>query len=346
MVLMRNSFFKNNLLLNFLKKHKNNIEKSKYTLHQMFTLFLLSILSITCLYLFTFYGASSLVDRWHYQPNKISQRYVDGSYSTREDYHYDFIAFTSSVIPGYRFKGGNTESLGFGDHKLELVFDDLFKEVNEFLDITIEKNQLEYDFLIQKNIYTHNQYSQLPQNAEQEKDRLGEIHPLTYLSVFITLEESIVLETYHEIEQDSTDIEFEWVGIDGDEDTVATGFIPDVRGSELPFDRGPSYESYPLFNLMDHMLQSNQEKSLSWAEIYERHHKSRLRYLADRPEFIEIFDLKSEDFEKQLEFLDQNGSRVFGFLVSGEAYDVRDVLVDFPATVRHIEVKGALPLKP
>jgi len=340
------TFFKNNSVSTFTEEDKNKTGKSKFSAKRMSIFLLVSVLGITILYLFVFHGVSSLVDRWHYQPDEISQRYGDGTYSAREDYYYDFIAYTSSVIPGYRFIGGDTESLGFGDHKLELVFDDLFIEDNEFLNVTIEKNQLEQRFQLQKNMKTQNQYNRLTQNFEQEKDRLSEVHPLTYLSVFITLEETITLETYHEIEQDSTDIEFEWVGIEGDEDSVATGFIPDVRGSELPFDRGPSYESYPLFNLMDYMLPSNQENSLSWSEIYERHHKSRLRYLADRPEFIELFDLKSEDFEKKLEFLDQNGSRVFGFLVSGEAGNIDGILADNPMMARHIKIIESLPLRP
>ena len=83
------------------------------------------------------------------------------------------------------------------------------------------------------------------------------------------------------------------------------------------------------------------------SEAYGIHFRSRLDYLRNREEFVEIFDynyFKIDFYEDALAYIDEHGVKTYGVLVFGTAEEFLENIDNIPYNSLHIN--EVLPTKP
>jgi len=123
------------------------------------------------------------------------------------------------------------------------------------------------------------------------------------------------------------------------------GFNPNLN-DEASSNRRPDPEIYPLFNLMD-MRDVPIRSEEDFAEAFRTHFRSRLAYLRNREEFVEIFDYNSykiDFYDDALEYIDEYGVETYGVLVFGTAEEFLEHIDEIPYDTLHIN--KILPTRP
>ena len=127
------------------------------------------------------------------------------------------------------------------------------------------------------------------------------------------------------------------------------GFNPNFN-DEPSSTKHPDPEKYPLFNLVDFydtLNMSDRDFSELISEAYGTHFKSRLTYLRNREEFVDIFDYnsyKTDFYDDALAYIDEHGVKTYGVLVFGTAKDLSESIKEIPYDSLYIN--KVLPAKP
>ncbi len=127
------------------------------------------------------------------------------------------------------------------------------------------------------------------------------------------------------------------------------GFNPNFN-DELSSNRRPDPEKYPIFYLLDFRedsVLSEKDYPKAISEAYGIHFRSRLDYLRNREEFVDIFDynyFKTDFYEDALAYIDEHGVKTYGVLVFGTAEEFLENIDDIPYDT--LRINEVLPIKP
>lgn len=342
---------------------------------------LTSVVIVVLLYVTIFYGISALVDQIHYDPSAVTKA-EEGEYPGT-DFHFDITAYVSLNMPGYALASFTpTDSQGFGNYEIRYPLRDLFTRERQGHRVDISRSRLAYadggifDIQHRHNLWEGFDLIRYPGHFESEdmgreeaeehlqretrrkneitKEYLDEMNPLSYLSMHMVFEEDLSMLEFLHLSREHRDLEFKWVGIRTNAEGTRwsenqpqhlIGFNPNP-GDEPSGNSRPDPEEYPLFYLGD-LWDENLRHDDDFAEMYETHFHSRLRYLSGRQEFIEIFDynIYKEDFYQQaLEYVEDQGIYTYGVVVHGTAGDFREAMEDLP--YESLFIHEALPVSP
>ncbi|MDN6293293.1 MAG: anti-sigma factor C-terminal domain-containing protein [Alkalibacterium sp.] len=324
---------------------------------------LISVLIVIILYVGIFYGLSNIVDQFYFDPTEVTQS--DEENFTDTDFNFDMDALISLNMPGY-VNGSSTieESKGFGIYKTGYFLKNLFTQNDKlhFVDIERGRPQNFYGgisdsiprFSIREG-FDH-VYSPLPDDASdgtkdmmkefkqqmnnQTLEYIEELNDLSYVSMAISFGKDLTMEELYQLTEEHPELDFKWAGVrtvehgtrwSDSQPMHLIGFVPDFR-AEPSSNMKPDPEKYPLFNLND-MWDDFRAPEEMFPEAYETHFTSRLSWLKDRKEFVEIFDYnaaKTEFYADALDYVEDNGVETYGVLVYGTAEAFSESLESLP----------------
>jgi hypothetical protein len=335
---------------------------------------LTSVVIVVLLYLTVFYGISAVVDGMHYDPTTVTK--AEEGVSPRTDFHFDMKAYISLNMPGYAMSSFTpVVSEGFGNYEVYYPLRNLLSRQTQNYNVGVSRGGLTYAdggiFDTDNRHYLWEGFDiiRYPGNGEEDEsyqemeierknditlEYLDALNPLSYLSMHMVFEEDLSMMEFYQLSRQHPSLDFKWVGIrtvspdtrwSENQPMHLIGFNPNT-GDEPSSSHRPDPEDYPLFNLNDRWeepLRSEEE----FAEIYETHFHSRLRYLSSREEFIEIFDYnpyKVDFYEESLEYIEQEGIYTYGVVVYGTAEEFSEAVEDLPYESLYID--EVLPAKP
>ena len=324
----------------------------------------ISVLTIILLYLGIFRGLSSVVDQFYFDPTEVSQS------SEKDfpgpDFQFDMDALISLNMPGYVNSSFTIqESQGFGRYKTGYFLKDLFTQDDKMYLVDIKRGQPEnfyggvFDRIPRFSIneaFT-DILSPTPEDSTEEGDDLREefrqknnqktmeyieeLNDLSYLSMVIAFDEDLNMSELYQLTEKYPALDFKWAGIrtvdagsrwDEKQPTDLIGFVPDIN-AEPSSNLEPDADSYPLFSLNDLWLDASGAPEEFFPEAYETHFTSRLSWLKDREEFVEIFDAnqtKTDFYADSLNYIEENGVKTYGVLVYGTAEAFSESIENFP----------------
>jgi len=342
-----------------------------------------SVLIVVLLYIGIFYGYSNIVDMMHYDPTSITQPKVEGY--QRPDFYYDMKAYISLNMPEHSiYSFTSQESKGFGEYQASYSLRDLFSDESQryFVDISKDRLTFALDGIFstknrllgwegfgkvkhhfskedsEEEIEGFNTYTE--KKNEETLSYINKLNSLSYISMSIVFEEDLSMEEFYMLSQICEELDFKWVGIrtvepgtrwSENQPLHLIGFNPNYN-DEGSTNNKPDEDKYPLFNydireIFKGNISSEKDLKKAYGKSYETHFKSRLSYIKDREEFVEIFDYNSYkvDFYKQsLEYIEKNGVKTYGVLVYGIAEDFLNKIDNVPYDTLHIN--RVLPTKP
>lgn len=338
---------------------------------------LTSVLIVILLYIVIFYGVSNIIDHFYYDPTIVSQQEDNDNPTT--DFYFDMQAYTSLNMPGYSIASFTSQrSNGFGRYEMGYSLRDLFenKEALHFVNLSRGHLTLAYDGIFgpqrqfglsegfdmlhfpfpdeasDKAIVMRNEV--VNQQNETTLEYLNELNDLSYISMNIAFDEDLTMDEFQVLREEHPNLDFKWVGVRttepgtrwSDEQPMhLIGFNPNFN-DEPSSDKRPNPELYPYFNLIDVM----EEVSIpadEFPKVYNTHFKSRLTYLRDQEEFVEIFDFnpaKIDFYNHSLDYIEENGVETYGVLVYGAAEDFLENIDELPYDTLYIN--DVLPTAP
>ena len=195
---------------------------------------------------------------------------------------------------------------------------------------------------------------------------LNELNPLSYISLSIVFDQDLTMEEFYNMIHEHPALAFKWAGIrtvkpgtrwSETQPMHLAGFNPNYNDEPSSSTR-PDPEKYPLFYLMDIMDYpdllnkefpelANKDYPEKIYESYGIHFKSRLEYLRNREDYVNMFDYnsyKTDFYADALKYIDENGVKTYGVLVFGTAADFLKSLDDIPYDSLHMN--EVLPTKP
>lgn len=339
---------------------------------------LISVVAVVALYIGIFYGVSNIVDLMYYDPTAVTQPKEDKYQSS--DFYYDMKAYISLNMPGYSIHSFTFEEpKGFGNYEVSYALRDLFNKNNQrhFINLSRGKftyaidgifsrenrfglfegfQRIGYDFTEENNENEQTLIDREIQRKNEETLRyLKELNPLSYISMSIVFNEDLTMEEFYEMSEKHPPLNFKWVGIrtvkPGTQYKNLIGFNPRYN-DEASSPLRPDPEKYPIFSLDSQDIReaidiSDKDYPEITSEAYKIHFRSRLKYLRDREEFIEIFDYTSYMtgfYNKALEYIDEYGVKTYGVLVFGRAEEFLEHIDEIPYDSLYIN--KVLPTKP
>ncbi|TVP92081.1 anti sigma factor C-terminal domain-containing protein [Alkalibacterium sp.] len=340
---------------------------------------MLSVLIVILLYVGIFYGLSNVVDSLYYDPTSVTT-YEDQEH-TVSDFSFDMKAYVSLNMPGYALSSFTTEeSQGFGVYETSYLLRNLYTNdlQRHFVDIHRGARRNFDDGIFShanrfeiwdgfRNIHSpvtggeegmseEHQQGEIERKNDITLDYLGEVNPLSYVSITIVFDEDLTMEEFYEMSREFQMLNFNWVGVRTIEPGTSwsenqpnhlIGFNPNVN-DEPAGNMRPNPEEYPLFNLVDLYQYAPTVSSESFfPEAFETHFESRLTYLRDREEFVELFDYnpyKTDFYTHSLDYIEENGINTYGVLVYGTAEDFQEQIDNLPFESLYInDVASAKP---
>lgn len=355
-----------------LKKSVNNrLRKVVFT----------SVLTVVVLYISIFYGISRIIDQLYYDPTAVTQSEEQEHQSS--DFYYDMQAYISLNMPGYSIDSFTfQDSKGFGNYEVSYPLRNLFTENNQRHFVNLSRGKLTYAMdgifsrenrfglwdgfeKIQHDVTENSSENgatlrgrDLQRKNEETIRYLNELNPLSYISMSIVFSKDLNMEEFYHMSREHPSLDFKWVGIrtvdsgnqwSENQPMHLIGFNPNFN-DEPSSSRRPDPEKYPLFYLLDFRADSGLSKKdypKAISEAYGIHFKSRLEYLKNREEFVEIFDynnLKTDFYEEALAYIDEHGVKTYGVLVFGTAEEFLGNINKIPYDTLHIN--EVLPTKP
>jgi len=346
---------------------RNDLNIKKLVNRRLRKVILTSVIIVVLLYVTVFYGVSAVVDEMYYDPTAVTEA-EEGDYP-RTDFHFDMTAYVSLNMPGYAVSSFTpVVSEGFGDYELHYPLRNLFSRETTNHTVNVSRGNLTYaqggifkwenraDLwsgfdLIQypgkfesDDVSAEEAREYLEQEIERKNDitldYLKELNPLSYLSMHVVFEEDLSMMEFFRLSREHQNLDFKWVGIrtapggnrwSENQPMHLIGFNPN-SGDEPSGNSRPDPEEYPLFHLSDRWNEPIRSEE-DFPESYETHFHSRLNYLSQREEFVEIFDynLYKLDFYKEaLDYIEQEGIHTYGVVVYGTAEDFSEAIEDLP----------------
>lgn len=330
---------------------------------------LTSVLIGVLLYIGIFYGASNLVNQFYYDPTTISQQQENNARIA--DFNFNMQAYTSLNMPGYSIASHTSQvSNGFGQYEVGYSLRNLFenKEKFHFVNLSRGRLTLAYDGIFgpQRQFglsdgfeKIHSPYpdeasdqaiasrdEEINRKNEKTFEYLEKLNDLSYISMSLTFNKDLSMEEFHLLQEKYSKLDFKWVGVRttepgtrwSDEQPMhLIGFNPNFN-DEPSSNYRPNPELYPYFNLIDIMEESPIPVD-EFPEIYGTHFKSRLSYLRDQEEFVEIFDFnptKIDFYNHSLDYIESNGVKTYGILVYGTANEFLKTIDELPYETLYI----------
>lgn len=341
---------------------------------------LTSVLIVVGLYIGIFYIGSGIVDLIYYDPTAVTQSEKEEfSFS---DFYYDMQAYISLNMPGYSISSFTfQEPKGFGNYEVSYSLRDLFSENTQRYFINLSRGNLTYAedgiFSAENRFWLWRGFEKIqntfPTDTEtaieildKENQRrseetvryLKDLNSLSYLSLNIVLQKDLTMKEFYDMVERYPSLDFKWAGVrtvepgtqwSENQPMHLIGFNPNFN-DEPSSTKHPDPQKYPLFNLVDFfdtLKTSNKDYSELISQAYGTHFKSRLAYLRDREEFVDIFDYnyyKTDFYDKALAYIDEHGVKTYGVLVFGTAKDLSESIKDIPYDSLYIN--KVLPAKP
>lgn len=337
-----------------------------------------SVFIVVVLYIGIFYVVSGIVDRVYYDPTAVTQS-EEQEYQS-PDFYYDMQAYISLNMPGNAIHSFTfQDSKGFGNYEVSYSLRDLFTKNEQRHFINLSRGELTYAidgiFSMENRFRIWDGFEKIkydfPKDASEDatslRDKeiqrkneetlryLNELNPLSYISMSIVFDKDFTMEEFYHMSKEYSSLNFKWVGIRTVEpgtrwsDTQPMhliGFNPNFN-DEPSSNRQPDSVKYPLFNLNPGEIRYGNDYSKAVSETYGTHFRSRLEYLKNREEFIDIFDynrFKIDFYDDALAYIDENGIKTYGVLVYGTAEEFLDHIGEIPYDTLYIN--EVLPTKP
>jgi hypothetical protein len=289
-------------------------------------------------------------------------------------------SYISLNMPGFAL-GTTTyvDDKGFGNYELGYSLNNLFTDEQQLHFMNISRNRLT---LAYEGIFNHpNRFGHFSgfdsiyypisdyedegaieivenrknRNNEITLDYLNGLNSLSYLSMSIVFDDDLTMEEFHSLRNEHSELGFKWIGVrttepntrwDEDQLMSLIGFNPNFN-DEPSFSSRPDPELYPYFYLNDVMSDESAIPVGEFPRYYEEHFKSRLNYLSQQEEFIEIFDShpgKIEFYKDALNYINEEGVETYGVLVYGTAANFLETIDDISYDTLYIN--NVLPAKP
>ncbi|WP_026477506.1 anti sigma factor C-terminal domain-containing protein [Alkaliphilus transvaalensis] len=342
---------------------------------------LTSVMVVVALYIGIFYVVSGIIDWVYYDPTATTQS-EDQEYQS-PDFYYDMQAYVSLNIPGYSSNLVTfQEPKGFGKYEVSYSLRDLFtkKEQRHFVNLSRGKLTYAIDgiFSIENRFgiwegferikHDYSEYAsedeatlrnkEIQQKNEKTLRYLNELNPLSYISMSIVFDEDLTMKEFYHMSQEHPSLDFKWVGIRTVKPGVQwsetqqihlVGFNPNYNDEPSSSTR-PDPEKYPLFYLIDfrdYFDLANKDYPEKIYESYGIHFKSRLAYLRNREDYVNMFDYnyyKTDFYAEALKYIAEHGVKTYGVLVFGTAEEFLDSINHIPHESMYIN--EVLPTKP
>lgn len=312
-----------------------------------------SLAIFTLVILGLFFILSPIIGSFYYNPAKLSVG------ENNSDMEFDLMALTDLNLPGYKLSSNvMTDSLGFGVYDVSFYRRDTYTEENKNISLRIKRgnrsetseNSFTESYINFMTIRNPDIISPKQINNQRKRvvDHIKKLSPVAYTSSYITFEEDLSMDRLRELEYKYPDIKIAWAGIRTSEPEQAAA---NLTGFSLEFEAGsdnPDKEKYPAFNFLDWTLGKSEQSSTSsiWAEGYELHYKSLLKYLIDRKEAVDTLfynNLKTDYYQESLDYVEENGVKTYGVLVYANAEDLMEVIEN--EAIRTIELDRAMASK-
>jgi hypothetical protein len=340
-----------------------------------------SVLIVIVLYIGIFYVGSGIVDLVYYDPTAVTQS--EKQKHQFPDFYSDMQAYIGLNMPGYSISSFTfQEPKGFGNYEVSYSLWDLFSENKQRYFINLSRGNLTYAedgiFNSENRFWIFNGFDKIQnvfptdsgedpikyrdieiQRINEETVRyLHELNSLSYLSMSIVFNKDLTMKEFYDMVEKYPSLDFKWVGIRTTEPGTRwsetqpmhlIGFNPNFNDEPSSYIR-PDPKQYPYFNLMDFfddLKLSKKDYPEIISEAYGVHFTSRLKYLRDREDFIDIFDYNSykvDFYNSALAYIDEHGVKTYGVLVFGTAKDLLEHIDEIPYDSLYIN--KALPMKP
>lgn len=312
---------------------------SRKVTFKLFRTVLLVVLSI-CVLAAAVVGGCNL---YFYNPNSGIQPVYGGDGQLL----VDMKAFTELHSPGYTTYQAKAWRNGPGSYQLWIQQQNLFKgETERYSEQIVRGKALGNDSGL-PNDYWHfplmNAFGDregkfsyeeggkriTPSTEEQEKNlnSLAQLPESSRAAVYVTLSKDLTLEQFADLyEKWNGKLEFFYAAIVSDDKymTSTIGFSPDFNGTVLE-ENAPDEAEYPYFQLpWSSVTQAEQP------EIWSKHFHSLLRYLSTRKKFLDamtsVNGIRPDYYRRVLDYVNKNGTNVYGVLISGSTKDVQAFL--------------------
>lgn len=330
-----------------------DLKKSVNTRLRKAVLKSLAIVSLVIVGLF--FILSPIIDSFYYNPAKVSVG------EKNSDMEFDLMALTDLNLPGYKLSSNvMTDSLGFGVYDVSFYRRDTYIQENKNISLRIKRgkrsetseNSFTESYINFMTIRYFDNLSPKEQISNQKKrvvDHIKKLSPVAYTSTYITFEEDLSMDELRELEYKYPEVKIAWAGI---RTSIPGQPVPNLTGFSLEFEGGgpdnPDEGKYPAFNFLNWALGKSGQSSTSsiWAEGYELHYKSMLKYLIDRKDAVDTLfynNLKTEYYQESLDYVEENGVKTYGVLAYANAEDLMEVIENEP--IKTIELDRTMASK-
>jgi len=336
---------------------------------------LTSVLLVVLLYVGIFHGLSAVVDQFYYDPTAVTQ-------SEREEYpdfFYDMTAYVGLNRPGYVVSSYTfQESQGFGTYEVSYPLKNLFTSATQRYFIDMRRGELTYAFDgifgdgnrfdvwkgfedilrptpedASDEAQEMDEWSTQRQN-ETTQDYINELNDLTYISMSILFEDDLTMSELYSLVDAYPELDIVWAGVRTTEPKTRwsdnhpmhlIGFNPNTDDEPIS-NMSPDTGQYPLFMLHD-IWEEFHDPEIMFPDAYGTHFKSRLSWLIDREEFVEIIDYnphKTEFYKDSLKYVEEHGVETYGVRVYGTAEAFSEYIDEIPYESLYVnEVSSAKP---
>ncbi|MCC5895199.1 MAG: anti sigma factor C-terminal domain-containing protein [Alkalibacterium sp.] len=336
-----------------------------------------SVLMVIILYVSIFYGVSALVDQRYYDPTQISE-YEDQEHPI-PDFHFNMQAHISLNMPGYVMNGyTNQEPQGFGEYDLSYSLRNVYANNEQVHLLNLVRGSFTYGidgiYGTDSRFNIFNGFEKIQNHSTEDLseggleireemarqqtditlDYLNGLNPLSYISMSIVFNEDLTMEELNNLSRENEELDFKWAGIRTTEPGTnwredhymhLIGFNPDYN-DEPGGNMRPDPEKYPLFNLNEYFELTPSSVDV-FPEAYETHFKSRLAYLRDQEEFVELVEAspsKVDFYNTALEYVEEKGVKTYGVRVYGTAEMFIESIENIPYDTIYInDVSSAKP---
>jgi len=341
---------------------------------------LTSVLIVVVLYIGIFHVLSALVDKVYYDPTATTQS--EESKYKKSDFYYDMQAYVSLNMPGYSIDSFTfQEPKGFGEYEASYPLKDLFtnKEQRYFVNFSRGKlisamdgifsienrfriwegfEKIQYEFKGESENDTILRNRDIQRRNDITIQYLNELNPLSYISMSIVFDEDLTMEQFYNMSHRHPSLDFKWVGVRTVKPGIRwsetqpmhlVGFNPNLN-DEPSSSMHPDPDKYPLFYLEDvrnYPELAKKDYPEKMIASYSIHFKSRLEYLRNREDFVEMLDYnryKVDFYDQALKYIDENGVKTYGVLVFGTAKDFLESINNI--SYDSLYINEVLPTKP
>ena len=286
-------------------------------------------------------GVVTFADKHYYDPNLG----YGETYGGDGQFLVDTAAFTELHFPGYVTNWADAERVGVGSYEIRIRQynwsqnkDDNFTGRIVRGKVVGAPNALEgYWHFPATNYFGYKtgliawkdekgnlQWSQSQDQIDYQVNAIKELPQSSRVSAYVTFRKDLTLEQLAELTgkyKESASLDFAYAAVRSTERGMnVVGFEPSGMG--VLIEGKPDQEKYPYFDLANYHAELEKDP----AKVWQGHFETLLRYLADRPQFLQVMaDVNGIDaayYQNILAYVKKNGVNIYGVLVLGSAQDV------------------------